>query len=770
MMMKDALRVLLVEDSQSDAELTKRELRSAGISFVAECVETEKDFREKLQSFRPDIILSDYSLPTLNGMQALRLLQTLKPHLPFILVTGSLNEDTAVECMKAGADDYIIKEHISRLPFALKSALEKASMRQKKLEAEVAVRKSEQKFRELFDSAPVGYHELDIHGCMSNVNRTELEMLGYLREEMIGRPVWEFVPDSDASRERVRAKLAGSESPSRNVIRRYTRKDGTELPVLTEERLIYDEHGEICGIRTIIQDMSEQQRTEAELRKLSRVIHQSPTSIIITDSKGNIEYVNPAFEKVTEYTITEVLGKNTRILKSGKNPSQLYEQLWKTILAGGEWRGELLNRKKNGELFWEYARISTIRNEQGIIEHLVGLKEDITEHKKLENQLGQIQKMDSLGTLAGGIAHDFNNILGIIMAYTHVLSKLSGNENQKLLRSSVEGIRIATDRGTALVRQILTFARKSDSALEPVSINLTIKELAGMLTETFPKTIIFRLDLEKTVPIVIMDHNQLHQTLLNLCVNARDAMEGNGELTLRTRLLSRQNIITSHPDASAEYYVQITIADTGAGIPESIKHCIFEPFFTTKEKGKGTGLGLSVVYGAVLAQHGFIDVESQPGQGATFYLSFPVPEGIIQEHYDERTLEKLPGGTETVLLVEDEEVLMNVLKMVLEDAGYSVITARDGIEGLQKFERGQEKIDAVISDIGLPKLNGRAMLEAIVKLKPSVKGLLASGSQEPDLMKGILAQGAGEFVQKPYNPDDVLRKLRRVLDEGKKIQ
>lgn len=387
-------------------------------------------------------------------------------------------------------------------------------------------------------------------------------------------------------------------------------------------------------------------------------------------------------------------------------------------------------------------------------------------------QLRQIQKMESLGTLAGGVAHDFNNILGIILG--HITFLEAGRENPALVTNSIEAITKATQRGAALVRQILTFARKTDVALAPLSVNAAVDEIARMLRETFPKNIDIVLELAPDLPTVTMDHTQLHQALLNLCVNARDAIVNpsmptsrKGKITIATCPGDGTTLRLKYPDAAAEQYIGIKVSDTGPGMDERTRQRVFEPFFTTKEKGKGTGLGLAVVYGVVQGHRGLIDVETKIGAGTTFTLWFPcspvlsgIPVPVIAPP------EAVGGGKETLLFVEDEESLLSMMRLVLEDRGYTVITARDGMEAVRVYTERRQAIDLVISDLGLPKLDGVAVSTTLRELNPGCRVVLATGYLDPDVRARLAAAGVTDYLAKPYVPLDMLRKIREVLDRG----
>jgi PAS domain S-box-containing protein len=511
------------------------------------------------------------------------------------------------------------------------------------------------------------------------------------------------------------------------------------------------------------QQLAEREVMNAELQKISRAIEQSPVSIVITDSKGNIEYVNPKFEEVTGYTIEEVRGKNPRILKSDYTSHEDYRHLWETITAGTEWRGEFYNKKKNGETFWESATISSIKDSTGNITHFLAVKEDITERKRLGRELQQAQKMESLGTLAGGVAHDFNNILSIILGYTHVIQQQK--DNPQKFSACIEVIKKSVERGAGLVQQILTFARKSEVDLQPLHVNSVIGDLSKMIGETFPKTIRMIFDLQKTLPVIRMDNTQFNQALLNLCVNARDAMQGKGELTLATRLVFGEEIEHHTSEMKDETFIRIAVSDTGCGMDEATRARIFEPFFTTKEKGKGTGLGLAVVYGVMQSHNGFIHVESELGKGTTFKLYFPVS----QEFNDEQSaLENpelnMPGGSETILFVEDESALLQLGKMAMELGGYNVLTAMNGKEALRLFKEHASEIDLVLTDIGLPEMSGAELVTELRLIHAKAKIIVTSGFLDPDMKTALFDAGVIEFIPKPFQIPVVLQKIREVLD------
>ncbi|MGV3774648.1 MAG: response regulator [Verrucomicrobiales bacterium] len=404
---------------------------------------------------------------------------------------------------------------------------------------------------------------------------------------------------------------------------------------------------------------------------------------------------------------------------------------------------------------------------QRSIRHSLQRKETERKLRASQEQLRQAQKMESMGTLAGGIAHDFNNILAIISGYANKFKSPSLPEDERI--KSADAIEKAVQRGAALVRQILTFARKTDVRLEKVNLNSVIEELARMLKETFPKTINLSLDLQSDISPVIADVSQIHQTVLNLCVNARDAMPQGGTLKLKTGVVPGKTIKAKHADATDQNYIHISIQDSGIGIDEETIQLIFEPFFSTKQKEGGTGLGLSMVYGIVQNHKGFVDVQSARGAGTLFNVYLPqssTTEGaFLQSAPDHPHNSDSKNANETILFIEDEDLLLDLMQTLLEEKGYRVLTARDGQEGIAMFKQNQNQISLVVTDMGLPTLGGWEVFLQIRQNDPTAKVLLASGYMDPELKSKILKAGARDFVQKPYVPSELFTRIRRALDD-----
>ncbi len=511
-------------------------------------------------------------------------------------------------------------------------------------------------------------------------------------------------------------------------------------------------------------DIRELTRAEESLLSLNNAVQASGEAIFMTDCQGVFTFVNAAFTDLYGYTAGEIVGKCTpRILKSGKQPRETYEAFWKTLAGKQKFTGDWINRTKDSRYRIIEMSANPILDAKGTIIGYLSIQRDVTEDRAKDEQIRQIQKMESIGTLASGIAHDFNNILGIIIGHLAILEDLKSEPTK--FSESLGAIMNATRRGAAVVRQMLTFARKGDVEFKPVQISDSIAEITRLLGETFPKTIRIECRLQKDIPKVMGDATQIHQVLLNLCVNARDAMAGAGVLTLVSAHQSGNLLRKRFLKAVHEEYVEVQVGDTGTGMDEETKKRIFEPFFTTKGIGKGTGLGLSVVFGIVESHDGFVNVESQVGRGTIFSVYFPV-KTLQSEMVSPETgsLAEIKGGTETILFVEDEETLRDLVQINLTVKGYSVLLAGSGPAAMEAFHSNVDKIALVVCDFGLPGFSGRDVLKKMRKLRPTVRFILASGYLDPDERSEIFREGAREFIQKPYTPNELLLKIRSALD------
>jgi PAS domain S-box-containing protein len=758
--LNDSIRILLVEDFPPDVELTKREIIKTLKSCIFRLVETQEEYVAALKEFKPDIIITDYHLPHFDGLTALKLAIEQVPLTPIIVLTSAINEDTAVDCMKKGAVDYVIKEHIKRLGQAVVHALEEKQSRIERHQAKETLRESEERFRSLYENSSMGIYRTSPEGHILMANPAAIRILGFDSFQELAQRDLEtsgFKNTQQRKEFRLRIEHDGYISGFESI---WLKKDGSPVYIQESARALRNEKGDILYYDGTFEDITTQKKAKEALALLSHTVKSIGECISITDLKSTILFVNEAFTKTYGYSELDVLGKSIDIILCDNtvNPSMMLSE----TLKGG-WQGELNSKRKDGTVFPVFLSTSTVYDDGGSPIALVGVATDLTEQKKLQSQILQAQKIQSIGTLAGGVAHDFNNILGIIFGYTSLIEKK--HTDPEMLANGIAAINQAAERGAALVRQILTFARKTETSFQPLSIPDLGHELLSMLKQTFPKTITFLESYENDLPEIIADRTQMHQVLLNLFVNARDAMPHGGTIKLRAELQSKKIVQKRFPSADQETYMCLTVSDTGEGMDETTHLRIFDPFFTTKDTGKGTGLGLSVVYGVMQTHRGYIDVESQLGYGTTFLLFIPTSSNPITEMDQEVTTEgKVLKGSETVLIVEDEVFLVDIIRSILDSNGYQIYIAQDGEEALETYQHHKDEIDIVLTDIGLPKISGIDVLKKLKQINPEIKVLLASGFILPETKVEIQQLGAIGFIQKPYLPQELLAEIRKAID------
>jgi len=508
----------------------------------------------------------------------------------------------------------------------------------------------------------------------------------------------------------------------------------------------------------------EQQTAEESLRKLSRAVEQSADMVMVTDRNGILEYVNPAFEALTGYSRDEVRGKTPRILKSGEQPPEVCQEMWKTIVAGNVYRGILVNRKKNGDLYHVEVSISPVRDAAGQITNFISNGRDLTERRRLEAQLLQSQKMDAIGNLAGGVAHDFNNLLTIITSYAELA--LDAVPHDSPLESKIQEILLAARRAAKLTRQLLAFSRKQPQALRVADLNEVIARIANTLPRLIGEDIEFSFSRGNGLGSVRVDPLQIEQILMNLAANARDAMPQGGHLRIETSDVKLDDAYVHCKKAliPTGRYAQITVSDDGTGIlPEHQSH-IFEPFYTTKPSGKGTGLGLATVYGIVKQNKGFIWAYSEPRMGTVFKIYLPCVRG--RDHPDRVEslgLASADRGSETVLLVEDEQAVRRATAEFLNLQGYTVLEAKDGLDALAVARNHYSAIDLIVSDVVMPNMSGGQMAKEIAHLRPDAKLLFVSGYAGKTVLDHNVVDLETNFLQKPYTLKQLSFKIRAAL-------
>lgn len=518
----------------------------------------------------------------------------------------------------------------------------------------------------------------------------------------------------------------------------------------------------IIGVGGAVRDLTREYNLRHEQAQLSMAINQSGDAIVITDKKGIILYVNPAFEKITGYSRNEAIGQNSNMLKSGKHDSAFYKMIWDCLADGKTWKGELINKKKDGTYVIEQTSISPIFNSLGNIENYVAVQHDVTEQQTTEKQLIQAQKMESVGRLAGGVAHDFNNMLSVIIGYAELtLSQLNKTEP---IFNSIKEILKAADRSADIVRQLLAFSRKQIISPKIIDMNQVIKDITNMLQRLIGEDIELVLIPGEDLWMVMLDPSQIDQIGANLVVNSRDAMPNGGQITIETANITLDDTYCQqHPGLTPGEFVRVTVSDSGTGMDQETLSHIFEPFYTTKAIHHGTGLGLATVYGIVKQNNGYIKVYSEPGKGATFKLYFPRCKTFAKKT-PKSVDATFPSGSENILLVEDDIMVRNLTSKMLKTMGYTVTSAENPIEAISIFKQNEHPIHLLLTDVIMPGMNGNELKNKIEAICPSIKTLFFSGYTADVIARHGVIDSNINFIEKPFTKINLAKKIREVLE------
>jgi len=635
--------------------------------------------------------------------------------------------------------------------------------------AEATAHQADLRMKEAVRTALDGIITIDHDDLIVSLNRSAETIFGISSSEVIGKCLSETImPERfrEMHRKGMARYLEDRESlllgRRMEAIARHS--DGHEFPIELSITVI---EGEAQPLFTaFIRDLTEQKKADDKIRKLSRAIEQAGESIIITDHQGSIEYVNPAFCTITGYQSDEIIGQNPRILNSGEQNRRFYQEMWRTIKAGENWQGRIVDKRKDGTLFPAILNISPIFDENNNITHFIGLQQNLQEYEELEERFQQAQKMEAIGTLVGGIAHDFNNTLAGIIGNLYLIKRKVSD--QPTVVSRVETIETLASRASEMIQQLMAFSRRSVINMQQINLPPFIKETAKLHEVSIPENIKLELTIKEEAMYIHADANQLQQMLFNLVNNARDALDDIDSpvisLSLK-RYIADNKFQERHPETEIMEFALISVADNGAGIEaENLEH-IFEPFFTTKAVGQGTGLGLSMVYGAVQAHGGCIEVDSRKGKGTCFNIYLPLLSSNIEETATSSlyVTEIMDGEGETILLVDDDTLLVNTVREILEDMKYNIITASNGREAIDAFIAHRHEIKLIIMDVVMPQLGGVEALLEIRKVEPAIPCIFTTGYDRSKVLEQHGMANVESVLTKPYEVFDLARLVNEKL-------
>jgi PAS domain S-box-containing protein len=748
------MNILLVEDNPGDAFFIQEMLLDCQTPPANLFVVAKMDaVLSHLAQQDIDVVLLDLHLPHSDGLATLDRIVGNWPG-PVIALTGNSNEDVGIAAIERGAMVYLVKGTFSSMQLSV--TLHQALKCRKK---EQSLRDSAALFEGVFRHHSAIKAVVDpVTGAIIDANDAAASFYGWSVAELRTMHVDEI---NTLSMEELRLEFDKIRSKKKNHFEfRHRLADGSIRDVEVYSGTISTGNKEY--IHSIVHDVTQRKRAERERERLQAAIDQAGETIVITDTEGRIEYINPVAEKVTGYSMQELIGSHTNIFKSGQQDTALYDNLWATIAEGKNWTGRLVNKRKDGSLYTEALTISAIRNAAGKIANYVAVKRDISEKLLLEAQLLQAQKMESVGRLAGGVAHDFNNMLSVILGFTQMaLDKI---EPGSILHEDLLEVLDAAKRSANITRQLLAFARKQTIVPRVLNLNETIEDMLKMLRRLIGEDINLVWQPQSSLWLTKIDPSQIDQLLANLCVNSRDAITGVGKITIKTgHAVFDENYCARHIGAIPGKYVLLTVVDNGCGMAKEVQDNIFEPFFTTKKQGQGTGLGLATVYGIVKQNNGFVTFYSEPGQGASFKIYLPRYDELDGNLEDEKVMYVQQGRGETVLVVEDEPAILRLTSKILGDLGYVVHTAATVVEAIDLADTHRESIRLLVTDVVMPEMNGRELAELLRARLPGLKYLFMSGYTASVIAaNGVLDEGTN-FIQKPFSNKDLAEKVYSVL-------
>jgi PAS domain S-box-containing protein len=768
-MSDDALRILILEDVPMDAELMEYELERARIPFASRRVDSREDFLRELETFRPDLILSDYTLPRFNGMAALSLAKERAPSVPFLIVTGSVNEETAVGCMKAGATDYLLKSNLARIGPAILAALERARAHTEKTQAESALAASERRFRSLVQNSSDLVTILSPDGTILYASDSAERIVGYSAPELVGNDLASYLDSGDVPALRSLLQNAnGKASGTGPVEFSLRRADGSAVWLeAVGTNLLND--ATIRGIVLNARDVSERKRADRALRESEEryrdLFDNASDLVCMAAPDGALLYVNQAWKDGTGYGEEEIGRMQLLDLVHPESRAYYTEVIERVLLGERLDHVELVFVPRAGTPITVEGNLScTFKDGQPSV--VRGIYRDITERKRVEEHLRRAERMQAAGKLAGGVAHEVNNMMTGVIGFSEFL--LRSLDEGDARRADVEEIIKAGTRAADVTRQLLAFTRQQFLQPQVLDVNAVVNDMQKMLRRSLGEDHMLELRLSPRAGRLRADRGQLEQVLINLVINARDAMSRHGRAVIETAPAVWDEVYAQRHggvDLPLGHYVMLAVNDTGCGMEPDVQARIFEPFFTTKPIGQGTGLGLSTVYGIVKQSGGYVWVYSEPGEGSVFKIYLPAAQVDDIATLVPDPPETPEGGSETILVIEDEDIVRNLACRGLKDHGYTVVEARNGLQALLYVRQHPGTIDLVISDVVMPEMGGRELGQKLAQYEPGLPILFMSGYTGDDVVHRGLLDPEAPFQQKPFTPAGLATKVRAMLDQ-----
>lgn len=756
------MKILHVEDNPRDAELVRDMLQTEWPDCAITVVATREAFVRGLKHGGYDLVLSDFQLPGFNGLEALELTRELSPDVPFIFFSGTIGEERAIEAVRAGASDYVIKDRMQRLPVSIQRVLREGEEARARRRVEEALAQEQYLLLMLMENMPDHVYFKDVKSRFIAVSRSMAQRHGLTPAELKGKTDFDlFTREHALQAYEDEQRIIRTGEPMVEVEEKETWPDGSITWVSSTKVPLRDATGAIAGTFGISRDISARKNAEDRMREQAEIIDHAPVAIVITDLANRITYCNDGAVQLYGSPREALLGRLIEEIVTSDTMTQLAVGR-SAIETSGRWTGEVPVLTRSGRQFQAEFHLSLINDSAGKPRARLSIAIDITEKQKIQEQFLRAQRLESLGMLSAGIAHDLNNILAPVLMGAPLLRLRATHPSDLRVLETIES---SAARGAGLVRQILSFAHGASGDKTLIQAKHLLRDISNFIQQTFPKSIDLELDFPNDLWTVQGNPTQLHQVLLNLCVNARDAMPKGG--TLRLGAANRQmeagtddGPAGSHTIAGA--YLMLEVSDTGTGIPSEILEKIWDPFFTTKGEGKGTGLGLATVRGIVTNHGGFVRVDSEPGRGTVFRIYLPAAEPMSADPAARSAAPFLARGQgELVLVVDDEISIRDLITAALGRYGYRVLAAANGTEAMALYPQRRDEVALVITDLSMPEMGGDELALALSRLNPAVRILFMSGAT--GTQPGDTLPPHARVLTKPFTVDRLIASVHNAL-------